>query len=249
LPAIAKATGFSIGEITEAMKAMRKSLCLHPGYLVGNRSVPPIRPDVIVEYAETGGGLHVRLTRGNLPHLRIREEVLALARSKTNGKDERDFARKHVDEASALIDAVRFRHSRLLDVARAIVERQRDFFDVGPDGLKVLRMGELAAELNCDPSTISRTVADKYLQTPRGIYPLRYFFTGGTETEEGEAVGWDRLKSRVQEIVQGENRQTPLNDDQIAEILKKEGLEISRRTVAKYRQQLGIPPARQRREY
>ena len=249
LPAVAKATGCSIGEINAAIDAMRSSLCLHPGYLVGDRSVPVIRPDVIVEYAERGGGLEVRLARGNTPRLRVRPEVLALAKSKKNGRATRDFARKHVEEASALIDAVNFRQSRLLEVARAIVEKQADFFDVGPEGLKVCRMSDLATELGCDPSTISRTVADKYMQTPRGIHPLRYFFTGGTETEDGESMGWDRVKTRVRELIDAEDKKAPLNDDHIAALLKKEGIEISRRTVAKYRQQLDIPAARQRRQY
>ena len=249
LPAVAKATGYSIGEINEAIKAMRSSLCLHPGYLVGDRSVPPIRPDVIVEYADTGAGLTVRLARGNMPALVIRDEVIAMAKSRKNGKSTREFARKHVEEATALIDAVKFRQSRMLDVAAAIVEKQRDFFDVGPEGLKVLRMSDLALEQGCDPSTISRTVAEKYMQTPRGIYPLRYFFTGGTENEEGESMGWDRVKTRVRELVDAEDKKAPLNDDQIAALLKDEGVEISRRTVAKYRQQLDIPAARQRRKY
>lgn len=249
LPAVAKATGYSMGEINEAMKAMRSTLCLHPGYLVGDRSVPVIRPDVIVDYADTGGGLNIRLARGNMPKLRIRDEVVAMAKTKSDGKDSRDFARKHVEEASALIDAVKFRRERLIEVAHAVAERQRDFFDVGPEGLKILRMSDLALELGCDPSTVSRTVADKYMQTPRGIYPLRYFFTGGPETEDGESVGWDRIKTRVRELIDAEDKKAPLNDDRIAALLKREGTEISRRTVAKYRQQMDIPAARQRRVY
>jgi RNA polymerase sigma-54 factor len=249
LPAVAKAIGCLIGEINEAIKAMRSTLCLHPGYLVGDRSVPLIRPDVIVDYADTGGGLVVRLTRGNLPDLRIRPEVATMARTRANGKETRDFARKHVEEASALIDAVKFRQERLLEVARAIVEKQRDFLDMGPEGLKVLRMNDLAVELHCDPSTVSRTVADKYMQTPRGIYPLRYFFTGGPDTESGESMGWDRVKVRVRELIDAEEKKAPLNDDQIGALLRKEGIDISRRTIAKYRQQMDIPRARQRREY
>lgn len=249
LPAVARATGCSIGEITEAIKAMRSSLSLHPGYLVNPRETPIVRPDIIVDYADTGGGLDIRLARGNAPRLRIKPEVLELARSRANGKGEREFARRHVEEASALIDAIRFRRGRLLEVAKAIVEKQCEFFDIGAAGLKVFRMSDLATELGCDPSTISRTVADKYMQTPRGVFPLRYFFTGGTETDEGESMGWDRVKSRVRELVDSETKAEPLNDDQIAELLKCEGIDISRRTVAKYRQQLGIPPARRRKEF
>jgi RNA polymerase sigma-54 factor len=249
LPAVAKATGYSLGEIGEAIKAMRATLNLHPGYLVGDRSLPRIRPDVLVDYAETGGGLTVRLARGNAPKLRVSDELVKLARTKSPNKETRDFARKHVEEAAALIDAVNFRRNRLLDVAGSIVQKQREFFEVGPEGLQVCRMSDLATELECDPSTISRTVADKYLQCPRGIYPLRYFFTGGTETGDGKTTSWDSVKIRVKDLIEAEDRKSPYSDEQVASLLKKEGIEISRRTVAKYRQQLSIPSARQRREF
>ncbi len=248
-PLVARSTGYTIGEINEAIKAMRSMLYLNPGFQVGDRSVPAIRPDVIVDYAETGGGLTVRLTRGNTPALGIRDDVLEMAKSKTTPKETRDFARQQIEAASALIDAVTFRKNRLLEVSRAIVEKQRDFFDIGPEGLLIFRMSDLAIEQSCDPSTISRTVADKYMQTPRGIFPLRYFFTGGTETDDGKSIGWDRVKTRVRGFVDAEDRTHPLSDEQIAIMLKKEGIEISRRTVAKYRQQLDIPNARQRRQF
>lgn len=248
-PAIAKATGYSTGEITEAVRAISSTLVLHPAYKVVEGQVFPIHPDVIVEYASNGGGLTVRLTRGSSPQLRVSPRAMEILKNRRNGKTDRDFIRKHVDSANALIDAVQYRRNRLLDVAQAIVEKQRDFFEIGPQGLKVFRMCDQAVELECDPSTVSRTVADKYMQTPRGIYPLRYFFTGGTETGDGENTSWDSVKIRVKDIIDGENRKKPYNDDKIAVILKKERIEISRRTVAKYRQQLNIPPARQRREF
>ncbi|MCP4246090.1 MAG: RNA polymerase factor sigma-54 [bacterium] len=248
-PVVAKATGYSVGEISEAVRAMGSTLHLHPAYLVIERQVPRITPDVIVEYPDDGTGLTVRLTRGNLPQLRISDQYSKMLKAKGNGKDVRAFVRKHVEGASALIDAITYRRNRLLDVAQAIIERQREFFDRGAAGLKVLRMSELAEQFECDPSTISRTVADKYMQTPRGIYPLRYFFTGGMESANGQSTSWDSVKVRVKEIVEAEDRQAPLNDDQIAAILRREQTAISRRTVAKYRQQLNIPPARQRREF
>jgi len=248
LPQIARETKYSVGEINEAIKAMRSTLYLHPGYLIGDRSAPPIRPDVIVDYSDVGGGLEVRLARGNSPHLKIREDVAALAKSKEDGET-REFAKRHLEEAAALIDAIEFRKGRLLEVTRSIVEKQRDFFDEGPSALRVLRMGEMADELHCDASTISRTVADKYLQTPRGIYPLRYFFTGGTEKDLGESVGWDRIKNRVRELIESEDPKNPLQDDMIASRLAAEGIDISRRTIAKYRQQNGLPSARHRRRF
>ena len=248
-PVVAKATGYAVGEIAEAVKAMSSTLHLHPAHLVIDRRVPRISPDVMVEYDDEGKDLVVRLTRGNMPRLRISAHYSGMLKQKRNNKEVRAFVRKHVESASALIDAIAYRRSRLLDVAQSIIERQRAFFSRGPSGLKVLRMSELAVRLECDPSTISRTVADKYMQTPRGIYPLRYFFTGGMESPGGGSTSWDSVKARVAEIVEAENREAPLNDDQIAAALRREDMAISRRTVAKYRQQLGIPPARQRRQF
>jgi len=248
-PAIAKETGYSLGEISEAVDVMTHSLVLHPGYRIVDKRVPRVYPDVIIEEDADGKGLVVRLARGNLPDLRIKKEYLQMLKAKSNGKDVRDFVRKQVECASTLIEAVKFRRSRLMEVADAIVRHQMGFFDEGPPGLKVFRMSDLAEEIGCDPSTISRTVADKYIETPHGVYPMRYFFTGGTETGDGVGTSWDSIKQRVAEIVKGEDPADPLNDDQIAEALAKEDIHIKRRTVAKYRAQLDIPPARQRRKF
>lgn len=248
-PAIAKATGYSLGEITAAVEVIRQSLVLQPAYLVVDKRVPRIFPDVTIEEDDRAKGFVVRLSRGNLPELHVKDEFVAMLKSKENGKDVRDFVRKQVDNGNALIEAIKFRRNRLMDVAQAIVIHQKEFFDVGPAGLKVLRMSDLAKELGCDPSTISRTVAQKYVQTPQGVFPMRYFFTGGTETGNGVGTSWDSIKRRVTEIVKDEDPTNPLNDDQIAAVLAKENIGISRRTVAKYRGQLNIPPARQRKKF
>ncbi|NOX59228.1 MAG: RNA polymerase factor sigma-54 [Planctomycetes bacterium] len=248
-PAISKATGYSVGEITEAVKAMQSTLHLHPGYTVVDREIPRITPDVIIDDSESGGGFDVRLTRSSTPQLRISHSAVEMLKDKSSSKEVRDFVRKHLEAATALMDAIKFRRDRLLVVAERIVERQADFFEVGPEGLKVLRMSELAEELECDPSTISRTVAGKYVQTPRGIFPMRYFFTGGTESSSGESTSWDSIKSSVQKLIEGEDTKDPFNDDQVATLLNKSGIDISRRTVAKYRQQLGIPSSRQRKKF
>lgn len=247
-PAIAKATGRTIEELKEAVHRLAK-LHPHPGYLVVDREVPRIMPDVIVDFDENGDGYTVRLARGNHPRLRISETYRRMLAESRNDKQAREFLRKNLESAGALIDAIAYRRSRLLEVAEEVVARQRDFLDNGPSGLKVLRMSELAEKLGCDPSTISRTVADKYVQTPRGIFPLRQFFTGGTEAATGETTSWDSVKARVQEIINSEDRKNPYSDDEVVAKLRSEGLDVSRRTIAKYRQQLHIPPARQRREF
>jgi RNA polymerase sigma-54 factor len=224
-------------------------LSLHPGEQLGDRDMPTILPDVLVEYDAEQDRYTVSLARGASRELRISPEFRQALEESRDDKQTREFLRQKLDSAKALIDAVRFRRERLLDVARSVVAAQRDFLDRGEQHLRVLRMGDLAAELGCDPSTISRTVDGKYLETPRGVFALRKFFTGGAEAGNGEVLGWDSIKAKVKEIVDAEDKRRPLNDDQIVERLKREGIEIKRRTVAKYRQQLDLPTARQRRQY
>ncbi len=248
LPAVAKATGRSIDEIKGALKAVAK-LEYRPGLLVQPAAAPRIAPDIIVDHAEDGDGYTVRLARGNSPRLRISSQYRRMLQDRGTDKNVREFIRGRIEAASAIIDAIQYRRERLLELARVVVDRQREFFDFGPQHLKVLRMRDLATEFGCDPSTISRTVDGKYLQSPRGIYPLRMFFTGGTSDASGESVSWDSLKARVKEIIDQEDKKAPLSDDEIVKMLGQTSVPIARRTVAKYRAQLGIPSARQRRVF
>jgi RNA polymerase sigma-54 factor len=172
-----------------------------------------------------------------------------MIKDKQQDKAARDFLRGRIDAAGALIDAIQYRRERMLELAKLVVDRQREFFDFGPQFLKVLLMSDVAEEFECDPSTISRTVDGKYIQSPRGIHPLRMFFTGGMTDDKGETVSWDSIKAKMQTIINEEDKQKPLSDDQIAEKLSEGGTPVARRTVAKYRGQLNIPSARQRREF
>ncbi len=248
LPQIARALDVDLDELKAAIHVISR-LNLHPGEQLTDREMPTILPDVLVEYDADQDRYTVSLTRGNSRELRISPEFREALEESREDKQTREFLKQKLESAKALIDAVRFRRERLLDVARCVVAAQRDFLDRGEQHLRVLRMGDLAAELGCDPSTISRTVDGKYMETPRGIFPLRKFFTGGAEAGNGEVLGWDSIKAKVKEIVDAEDKRRPLNDDQIVERLKREGIEIKRRTVAKYRQQLDLPTSRQRRQY
>lgn len=248
LPQVAKEVGCETEVINEALKVIAH-LTPTPGLSVADREIPRIKPDVIVEYSDAGDGYTVRLARGNEPSLRISKRYLEMLKDRSQARADRDYLKKQHESAAALIDAVVFRRNRLLEVSEAVVERQRDFFDQGAQAMKILRMSELAEQFECDPSTISRTVADKYVQSPRGIFPLREFFVGGTENTNGESTSWDSVKARVKELIDDEDRAKPLSDDRVAGIMKGEGIEISRRTIAKYRQQLDIPTARQRKVF
>jgi RNA polymerase sigma-54 factor len=247
-PQIAKALGVDLSDVRGALDVITR-LSLRPGLEVVSQAVPPIVPDVIVEYNEKEDVYEVRLARGNSRDLRISPEFREALERSRHDKKSREFIKQKIEAANAIIDAVRYRRERLLEVAKSVVEAQRDFLDHGEQHLKVLRMSDLAARFGCDPSTISRTVDEKYMQTPRGVFPLRRFFTGGTESGNGEILGWDSIKAKVQEIVDKEDKAHPLSDDEIVSKLKLLGIEIKRRTVAKYRAQLEIPTARQRRQY
>jgi RNA polymerase sigma-54 factor len=248
-PAVAKATGRDIEDIQAALKVIGK-LNHHPGRLVRPADVQGISPDIIVEHAEEGDGYDVRLARGSSPRLRISPHYREMLQDREIDKEAREFIRRRMEAATTIIDAIAFRRQRLLEIAKIVLDRQREFFDYGPQFLKVLRMRDLAEELGCDASTISRTVDGKYIQTPRGIFPLRMFFTGGTTDGNGESVSWNSIKAKVKEIIDNEDKKSPLSDDEIVALLTQSGgTEIARRTVAKYRAQLGIPSVRERRQY
>lgn len=243
---VAKALKRDPDEIKAALKTIGK-LNHHPGLLIRPVDVPRVNPDVLVDYAEDFDGYVVKLARGNNPRLGISSHYRAMWQDKSQDKEAREFIKKRIEAAAALIDAIQFRRDRLLEVGKIIVDHQREFFDYGPQFVKVLRMRDVAEQLHCDPSTISRTVDEKYLQSPRGIYPLRIFFTGGTEQADGESVSWDAVKAQVKEIIDAEDKSKPLRDDEIAAVMGERGVKLSRRTVAKYRAQLDIPAFQQRK--
>lgn len=248
LPLIARRLGVELDAVKDAVRVIGR-LSLHPGLEVVERSTPIVIPDVIVEYNEETDRYDVRLARVNQRELRISPEFRAALEQSRDDKLAREFLKQKLDAAAAIIDAIRYRRERLLEVAKSVVEAQRDFLDLGEQHMKVLRMSDLAAQFGCDPSTISRTVDEKWIETPRGVYPLRRFFTGGTSDNNGDSLGWDSIKAKVSEIVAAEDKTSPLNDDEIVERLRQDGIDIKRRTVAKYRAQLGIPKAQQRRQY
>jgi DNA-directed RNA polymerase specialized sigma54-like protein len=164
--------------------------------------------------------------------------------------DARRWARRKLESARWFIEAVEQRGGTMLRIAKAIFRRQERFLTEGPKGLVPLRMQEVADETGVHISTVSRAVAGKYAQTPRGIQPLKYFFTSGTTDSSGEAQSQVGIQQRLAELVRAEDPQAPLSDDQIAaELLKREGIRLARRTVTKYRLALGLPSSSQRKRF
>lgn len=248
LPKIASDTGYELDEIKDALEFMRR-LSLAPARQLVQSRPEVITPDAIVEYDEESDAYYAYLNERRSANLRVNEEYARLATDKSLEKKDRDFIKTNLANAAWLIDAVGQRSSTLLRVIRVVVNAQRDYFDYGPTSLKPLPMTQVADQIGVHVATVSRAVSDKYLQTPRGIVPLRSFFTGGLATESGEDMSYDAVKAALREIVDNEDPAKPLSDDALAKALKERGIEIARRTVAKYRGQLDIPSARLRKKH
>lgn len=248
LPKIAKATGLPIDRIKKGIHNLRQ-FHPHPGRLLLEDSPRNIAPDAMIEYEDTLDRYTASLTNDRLPTLHINNRYTKMARDPAVDRKTKDFVSNNIRSARWLIDAIQQRQSTLLRVINVVIEAQRDFLDTGPQNLKPLPMTTVADQLGIHVATVSRAVSEKYVQTPRGIFPLRMFFSGGTETETGDAMSWTAIQAKLKEIIQDEDKSDPLSDDQLVEHLKRHGIEIARRTVAKYRKQLHIPAARQRKQF
>lgn len=248
LPRIVEKTGLSMTQVKQAMERM-KLLTLAPGRQLVSDAPGMIVPDAIVEHDADQDRYIAYLNDTRLPNLRINQEYAKLAREKESPKATKEFIRKNLSNAAWLIDAVEQRRRTLLRVINVVVDAQREYFDYGPQALRPLPMTQVAEQLGIHVATVSRAVSDKHLLTPRGVVPLRGFFSGGTQTESGENMSWDAVKAALKDIIDAEDKAAPLSDDALAEELSKRGIEIARRTVAKYRDQLNVPSARLRKKF
>src|ERR1700743_1458286 len=183
------------------------------------------------------------------PNLFISGMYRKMLKNRAGDKKTREFRANNGRNARWLIESIEQRKSTIMRVIRAVVDAQREFFDKGPEFLRPLPMILVADQLGIHVATVSRAVSEKWIQTPRGVFPLRRFFSGGTTNAEGEDMSWDAVKEKLKGIIEAEDRNHPLNDDEIVDKLKEQGIDLARRTVAKYRKILNIPTARQRREY
>jgi RNA polymerase sigma-54 factor len=251
LPRVSEKTHLSLAEIRGALELLKK-LSLAPARRLVTEDVRPIVVDAIVEYDTEKDRYIAYLNERRIPDLRINQEYAQLSKGKPDkGMDKRgkDFLRTNLSNAAWLIDAVNQRKHTLLRVVQAVVDAQRDYFDFGPQALKPLPMTLVAEQLGIHVATVSRAVSEKHLQTPRGVVALRKFFSGGLQTEAGEDMAWDAIKVALRDIIDHEDKKKPWSDEALVDKLQERGIEIARRTVAKYRDQLNIPAARLRREY
>lgn len=246
LPVIQRKTGYSIETIKTALEEL-KHLDPFPGRSFETRPVQNVTPDLSVGQDENGKYV-VRLEDEYTPRLRISKRYRELLR---NGADAqtKEYIKKKIDSAKWLIESIEQRYNTLKRVAQAIVDFQTEFLDNGPEYIVPLKMQQIADVVGVHVTTVSRAVDDKWIQTPRGMFPLKRFFGGGTTTAEGEEVAWDIIRLKLREIVDNEDKDHPLSDDALVDELAKHGYQLARRTVTKYRKAMNIPSSRQRRRY
>ena len=205
-----------------------------------------IVPDLIVEEVE--GAWLVFSNDTNLPRLQIASSYRGLLQKPGQLKGEsKDFVTKKMNAAHWMIQAIEQRRKTMINVMTFLLEKQRGFFDKGVEYLKPLTLREVADHIEVHESTVSRVVNQKYVQTPRGVFSLKYFFSSGLRTAGGESISAKGVQNKIRNIVGGEDATAPLSDQKIKLMLEKDGVRIARRTVAKYRDQLGIPPTRVRK--
>ncbi len=218
-----------------------------PGRSLHVESAEIVRPDVVIEYDQASDSYSARLASGVLPNLRVSEEYSSLLKAKRTDQATKDLLTDSIRRARWFIDAIEQRGATLLRVVNEVIAHQREWLDTGGGGLRKLPMSQVADALKVNVSTVSRTVAGKWISTPRGAFELRRLFSGGTETESGSDISWVAVKGIVGEIIAGEDKTKPLSDQEIVHALDERGIPLARRTVVKYREQLGYPAARARR--
>ncbi len=247
-PQISKKLGRTIEQVKAGVRKLA-TLHPHPGKLVGGDDAHPIIPDAVIWYDEEADQYEIEMTNDPAPNLYISGMWRKFLKEKKGDKQTREFLSNNVRNARWLIESIEQRKSTITRVIRAVVDAQREFFDHGPEFLRPLPMISVADQLGIHVATVSRAVSEKWIQTPRGVFLLRRFFSGGTQSAEGEDMSWDAVKEKLKVIIGDEDKNNPLNDDEIVERLQAQGLTLARRTVAKYRKILNIPTARQRREF
>ena len=245
LSQLSRLLGTSFEEVQKAMDFIKT---LNPSPATGKftRAATPVVPDLIVE--KIGDEFVVYHNDKNIPRLRINPAYKKLLkRGNSNSPETKDYVKGKLEQAKWLLNSINQRRSTMIRVMEKIVEEQRDFLERGPSFLKPLTMESIAEKVGMHVATISRVSNSKYVQTPQGVFEIRYFFNTGVSKENGEELSKRNVKRIIEEIIRKENPAKPLSDQELFGLLKKEGINIARRTVSKYREELKILPARFRK--
>ena len=230
-------------ELKEALDLIQQ-LDPRPGNSVIQSESQYVIPDVAV--SKRNGKWVVELNPDAMPRIRINETYASMARHARNSSDSQ-FIRSHLQEAKWFIKSLESRNDTLLKVANCIVQQQQDFFEYGEEAMKPMVLNDVAEAVEMHESTISRVTTQKFMHTPRGIFELKYFFSSHVNTDNGGECSSTAIRALIKKLVAAENPAKPLSDSKIADLLTEQGIMVARRTIAKYRESLSIPPSSQRK--
>lgn len=244
---VAKTLNLPIGQVQMVCDLIR-SLEPKPGRCFSSGSnVKYITPDVTVEKVD--GTYQVITNEYSAPRLMVSPYYSNLARSATDDAELNKYLNEKYNAAIWLIKSIEQRKQTIFNVVDAVIKHQKDFLDYGPKYLRTLTLKQVADDLGIHESTVSRAINGKYMQTPRGVFEIKYFFSSGVTGSDGEGVSSNSIKSMIKEIIDGEDPKSPYSDQDMVKMLSERGIEISRRTVAKYREGLNILSSSKRRRY
>lgn len=244
---IAKALGISVKEVQDISDEI-KSLEPKPGRQFGSSSDNRyIVPDVTVE--KVGDEYVIIVNDSTAPRLNISPYYQKMLREADKDSNISKFLSSRLNSALWLIRSIEQRRQTIYNVVKAVVNYQRDFLDHGPKHLKTLTLKQIADELGIHESTVSRSINGKYMQTPRGLFEIKYFFTSGVTGQDGSSIASESIKTIIREMIENEDPKSPLSDQAIADSMEECGIEISRRTIAKYRDEMSIPSSTKRKRF
>src|SRR5690606_19361756 len=246
IPEIARKTGAHVDDVQDAIEEIG-SLDPAPGRRYAEDNNRVVVPDVVVE--KDGDEWKIILNNDYIPRLRISNTYREMIARGTITKQERDYLRERIRSGKFIINSIEQRQQTIERITREIINVQRDFFEEGVSKLRPLTMTQIADAVGVHETTVSRAIANKFIKTPHGVFDLKYFFTPGYAASGGESVSNTSVKEMISELVLIEDRSHPLSDQDIVVKLKAKGINIARRTVAKYREELGLLPSNVRREY
>lgn len=246
-PVIAKKMGIDLTELEPAVELI-KTLETRPGRKFGSERAHYIEPDVHVY--RVGGEYVIQLNDDGLPRLRVSRayrRMLQQMRHDQSQTDAKQYIKEKMRSAVWLIKSLDQRQRTIYKVARSIVDQQRGFLDNGIEHLRPMVLRDVAEDIEMHESTVSRVVSNKYIHTPRGVFPMKFFFHSGIDREYGENISSLTVKKKIQQLIAAEDPKRPLSDSELMRVLNREGIQIARRTVAKYRDELAIPSSTDRK--
>jgi RNA polymerase sigma-54 factor len=244
IPALLKLCPTATEAEINAVLALIRTLQPRPGALIASPAPEYIMPDVFVRKIE--GRWQVELNGDTTPKLRVNAEYLNLIR-RSDQSPSGALLKNHLQEARWLIKSLASRNETVLRVGAKIVEMQQDFFERGDEGMRPLILRDIAEELDLHESTVSRVTTQKYMNTPRGTFEFKYFFSSHVTTASGGECSSTAIRALIRKLIAAESPKKPLSDDRIAKDLADQGIQVARRTVAKYREAMGIPPSNERK--